>query len=206
MRQFKGFTLIELLLSIMIFTLLSGAAFKLFDSISTARATTDGIFSNLSQLQRLQITLENDLSQVALRPARNEYGDEEPALKLPGPDNASISFSRTGWRNPLDAPRSSLQRLSYGIEDGHLIRTFWSYPDRAHSTSYKKQRLLESVTGLSIKVLDQNQRWLSQWPSEEKAAIYPLPQAIEVVINQQEHGEIKFLIPMTTYQLPEEKS
>ena len=204
MKPLKGFTLIELLISITIFSIISIAAFKLFDAVSKASSSAQGLFTNLNQLQRSHVILENDLSQIVARSVRDQYGDKQPALAIPSSELLLIEFTRTGWLNPLDQSRSSLQRVAYSVKDGNLVRTFWAHPDQSHSTVKKTQKLLRNVSDLKVRVLSHQQQWLNQWPADKKNLTH-LPSAIELTVNQLEYGEIKYLVPVVSF-LPKEKN
>lgn len=96
MRKVQGFTLLELLIAISIFAVISSAAYRLLHSATNAREAIDDVFHQLSGLQRLQSTLENDFSQVVLRPARNQFGDVEPAFFTSNQQGGVLSFTRAG--------------------------------------------------------------------------------------------------------------
>ena len=146
MKQNKGFTLIELMIAILIFAMISTAAYKLFDSVSRAQQVTDGILDHLDEMQRALVVLEKDLFQVAPRPVRDEFGDRQKAIVAPGINGEILEFTRFGWRNPLLELRSNMQRVAYNLEEGELVRYYWPILDRAPDSVLIRQVLLTECT------------------------------------------------------------
>lgn len=215
MRRYnKGFTLLELMIAILIFTMISTAAYKLFDSVTRAQQETDGLFEGLDELQRLRITLEKDLLQIAARPIRNEYGDWEPAIMGPVQDKILLVFTRTGWRNPLQSLRSDLQRVAYVLDGGVLQRYYWPVLDRAPDPVFISQELIRDVKSVQIRFMDGSRSWKKSWPiiKERPARRQPhqeeedddelmgteVPEALEMVIRHEYYGVLDITVPLVT--------
>lgn len=63
-RSIAGFTLIEVLVSLLILSILAGAAWKGLDAISTARQVADDNLQNTLRLQSVMTQLDADMAQV----------------------------------------------------------------------------------------------------------------------------------------------
>ncbi len=72
MKRCQGFTLLELMIAILVFALISTAAYKLMDTVICGQQVTDGLLDDLDDMQRAKMTIEKDLFQLASRPVRNE--------------------------------------------------------------------------------------------------------------------------------------
>ncbi|WP_051786179.1 type II secretion system minor pseudopilin GspJ [Endozoicomonas numazuensis] len=212
MKGSKGFTLLELMVAIMLFAMISTAAYKLFDSVSRAQQVTDGILDNLDEIQRAQLILEKDLFQMAARSVRDEFGDSQPAVKSPSRDGFAIEFTRSGWRNPLKELRSNLQRVAYDLEEGELVRYYWLMLDRAPDPVQTRQVLLSNVHGLKVRFMDEKKRWSSRWPpakqtEEQKPAGEArksedpvMPHAIELTLQHGNFGALVTVLPVMDYK------
>ena len=217
MKQSRGFTLIELMIAILIFALISTAAYKLFDSVSRAQQVTDGILDRLDGLQRAMIVIEKDLFQVAPRPIRDEFGDRQKAMQAPGKNGELLEFTRFGWRNPIQEIRSNMQRVAYSLEEDELIRYYWLMLDRAPDPVMVRQVLMSDVTGARLKFMDEKKRWQPTWPPKNQgqpvtqpAAAgagkaggeeHPqMPHAIELTLQHREYGVLTTMLPLLTYK------
>ncbi|WP_062266725.1 type II secretion system minor pseudopilin GspJ [Endozoicomonas arenosclerae] len=216
MKGSKGFTLLELMIAILLFAMISTAAYKLFDSVSRAQQVTDGILDNLDEIQRAQLILEKDLFQMAARPIRDEFGDSQPAVKSPSRDGFALEFTRTGWRNPLQELRSNLQRVAYDLEEGELIRYYWLMLDRAPDPVQIRQVVLRNVQGLKVRFMDEKKRWSSSWPpakqsqgpqpqpagaaAAKKTEDPVMPHAIELTVQHVNFGSLVTVLPAIDFK------
>ncbi|MCW7551754.1 type II secretion system minor pseudopilin GspJ [Endozoicomonas gorgoniicola] len=220
MKQSRGFTLIELMIAILIFAMISTAAYKLFDSVSRAQQVTDGILDRLDGLQRTMVVIEKDLFQIAPRPVRDEFGDRRKAMLAPGKNGELLEFTRFGWRNPIQEIRSNMQRVAYSLEEDELVRYYWLMLDRAADPVVVRQVLMSDVTGARLKFMDEKKRWQHSWPpknqgqqqvaqtaataagkvrggAEERPQI---PHAIELTLQHKEYGVLTTILPLLTYK------
>ena len=205
----NGFTLLELLIALMIFSLISGAAYRMFVVVSDNHQVTGETLKHLDRWQRFRVLLEKDLSQISLRPVRDEEGMLEPAL-VSRPDNRDkIKFTRDGWNNPLGQARSTLQRITYQLEDDQLIRYFWSSLDRPPvmpGVDHKpyRQPVLGQVKGALWRFMDHHGLWHTQWPPDDmdsNSQAY-LASAIELQIQHEHYGSLSIIVPTPTGSVP----
>ncbi len=190
----RGFTLLELLVATAIFALLSAAAYAGLVSVMDSRNALDERMERLAEMQRCFYFMGSDFRQVVDRRIRDGYGDElgvlssNPlAMDLTG---MNIEFTRAGYDNPLDAPRSNLQRVAYQIEDGDLYRVTWPALDRSQATEAIRGRLCGQIETLEFSFLDVDGRWHAQWPPLDSTANQDLPSAIEAILTLEDWGEV----------------
>jgi general secretion pathway protein J len=220
-RRFAhGFTLLELMIALSIFSIMGLAAYRLLSGETRLQSELEAHSLELQQWQRGMRRLTDDLRQIAPRPIRLEYGDEEAALYG---TSDSLHLTRYGWSNPLHKTRSQLQRIEYRLaseeentefgndSSGQLLqRQVWAVLDRAPDSEPLQQRLLPQVSDLSWRYMDNDKQWHSQWPSSQPLLgqnsspsssddKQSLPLAIEITLTSQRFGEITRLIVLRAF-------
>lgn len=147
----RGFTLVELLVAMVIFSIMAGGMYLVFNNFIRVKEVTDRDSARLAAMQRAFTFIQRDISFVVPRPVRDEYGsvDRSDAMISNGDE---IEFTRGGWNSPpfLERKRSELQRVGYKLEEGKLIREYWYVLDRAQDSTSRKLELLEGVEELSF--------------------------------------------------------
>src|SRR5699024_10295723 len=107
-----------------------------YGGLSSVLETREGVTAALERSRTLQMAvwrIRRDIEQIVPRPIRDQFGDRQPPVF--GTPEAGLTFTHNGWRNPLDRPRSSLQRTRYLLdEDSNLVRAHWRTLDRAPET------------------------------------------------------------------------
>lgn len=193
----RGFTLLELLVAVAILALVAVGSYRLLFATIATRERGMAHEQGLQQLQRAEMLIQRDLLQIAARPIRDEFGDGQPAFLLT--DNAGMEFTRRGWRNPLQEPRSELVRLRYRVENGQLLREHWPVLDRARSSTPVKIVLLDGVSDFHLQVYA-GKAWSPSWPplgqSLRDPATLPLPEAVEIRFSSSPWGEIRRVIAL----------
>ena len=129
----RGFTLLEVLIAITITAVIGLGSWQLLNTAIRAYELSQANLQSLSQLQRAQLNISRDFTQLVPRAIRDEYGDYQPALKTED-GFYLVELTRAGWRNPLQERRSELQRVAYELSDGDLLRHHWKVLEigRAH--------------------------------------------------------------------------
>ncbi|MFV2055379.1 MAG: type II secretion system minor pseudopilin GspJ [Thiohalomonadales bacterium] len=195
-RGEHGFTLLELIVSISIFAMLAAMAYGGLNNVLIMRSRTDAQSERLVDLQRAFTFMGRDIIQAVNRPVRDEYGSEQPLPALVGNSFGDylFEFTRTGWRNPANFPRSNLQRVAWSLKDETLIRSYWTALDRAQDTPLLKQKMLKGVKNISLRFLDRGNKWHDSWPDQTSGAANapaePLPMAIEITLEHEQFGDI----------------
>ncbi len=194
----QGFTLIELLAAMAIFSLLAVAMYSGTQFVILEREI---IIQRQQELHDLQLTvsyLNNDFGQLRTRDIRDELGrDLIPALwAQPGRDFL-VELSHDGWRNPAGAPRGTLQRVQYRLEENTLVREHWPVMDRVLGMEGRIQELIDGVDKLEFEFLDASNEWQPIWPplnNNAAAGGDSLPVAVRYRLETQSFGEIIRLV------------
>ncbi|MBB5020891.1 type II secretion system minor pseudopilin GspJ [Desulfurispira natronophila] len=212
--QQQGFTLLEVLIAIGIFTIIGVGSYQLLNSIFTTQDHTQSQSQEMRQLQRALQTLAMDLEQSTYRSIRDEFGDFQHALLL-NEGMYMLEITRRGWLNPLQHPRSKLQRVAYDFDGSTLQRYYWMVLDRDRDSEPRSQVLLDNIESLDIRILDSQENWYDQWPplelndgGEVQAGN---PVAIEVTVNSKKFGKLRrvhslAMLPHTSMTLTDRES
>ncbi len=187
----QGFTLLELLVALTLFALISIMAYSGLNTILTVHAHVDQQATQLAQLQIAFTGLRRDLEQAIDRPIRDEYGDRQPAIQG---SYDHLELTRSGWRNPAQRPRSTLQRVAYHVEDNKLWRAYWEVLDRSQDSRPFQVELLTDITQFKLRYLDDQLQWHEQWPPLATTSVTNqlpiLPKAIEVTFTLSDWGKL----------------
>jgi general secretion pathway protein J len=198
-RGAAGFTLVEVLVAIFIFAIVSAIAMggynelvKQSDIASAGAARTRAV---QSAVQRLVL----DFTSLEPRPVREPLGDAvEPALRSNARNNDVIAeFTHSGWSNPAGVPRSTLQRVSYRLEDQKLLREYWVVLDRTLTGEPQRAELISRVKRMELRFMDGNRSWHEQWPplgysAPDAPQLRPI--AVEITLELEDWGEIKRIV------------
>ncbi len=189
-----AFTLIELLIAMAIFAVMAALA---FGGLRSVIATSSGVEQQIERLESLQRTvmfLERDVRQLAARPVNTEVAKRRYALQAGPNGDILLEFTRAGNPNPGGLTRSSLQRVRYVLEEGVLIRQTWDQVDSLLSDEPVKLKLLDKLKGVKFKFLDINNKWQTNWGI--RGPLDQLPLAVEIVLEHEQWGEVRRLIPV----------
>ena len=158
----KGFTLIEILVALFIFSVVGMISAQLLGRTLDAYEVLEDRGDRLSQIHRAMFVVQRDMLQYQDRAVRTASGDSFPAL-MTG-DEGSLEMTRGGWRNPLQRPRSNLQRVAYRLQGENLVRAYWPVLDRLGGEEPLTQTILEEVDDLEFFVIDEQGEEHKIWP------------------------------------------
>ena len=203
--QQRGFTLLEVLIAVTITAVIGLGVWQVINGVVNSRDRVNELAEQFDGLQRSMLLLERDIMQVVNRPARDIYGDFQPALSSRA-DDFSLLLTRQGWRNPLGIRRSGLQRVGWEYTGSELRRRYWPMVDQGQEDDSRDVLLLEGVKRLEIRFLDANRSWQPQWPTDEVMAgltpgsrpDIPLPLGMEVTLEHERFGSL-----VRTFALPD---
>lgn len=195
MKRCAGFTLLELLIAIAIFALLAVGTWRMLGAVIDSDEATRVQEQQLRELVRAVSAFERDVRQVVSRPIRDPYG--EPRAALLGEhqgDNDALELTRSGWRNPTGAQRSRLQRVRWQLSGERWERRYWTVLDQSQDSLPQVQNVLDGVTAMSLRYMDDNGDWQDSWPPAgltEDERLDRLPRALELTLEHRRYGELR---------------
>jgi len=213
----SGFTLLEVMIAMSIFAIMGLASYQLLSGEIRIQERLQQHSDRHNSWQRSMMRLSRDIQQIVDRGIREDYGEHEAALIS---DGQSLQLTRQGWSNPLERPRSELQRVHYSLQSHDnlpvngasqptknsssnvekrysLRRQFWPTLDRAPGSEAIQQTLFMGVTDLRLRFFQGGTRqWMTQWPTSDDEAS-ELPQAIEITLTSDLYGETQRLFTLT---------
>jgi general secretion pathway protein J len=170
-----GFTLIEVMVSLLIFGMIAAAGVAILSFSVRAQGTTGAKLDDMTALTRTMSILSADLAQARDRPARDEAGTVLPAFVG---QNVSLRFVRAGWSNLDGAPRASLQKVAYQMQDGTLQRI--AYPMVDGAQPLPPAALMTHVRQVALRYRIAG-AWSDRW---DGATGLPLPDALELRVQR----------------------
>lgn len=193
--QQSGFTLVEMLVALAIFAMISAAGVGLLQSASSTQLAVKDRLEDLSGNARAIALLEADLAQAIARPVRGR-GLSHPAFAAQGNEITGQLFSvtRTGGSNIDNAARPNVQRVSYALQGGKLLRSQAVMPDGG---AKQDAILLEEIASSTVRFRDQEGNWRADWSAEDPAA---LPRALELVLTPAKRAPLRLLFLVGTGQ------
>ncbi len=109
-----------------------------------------------------------------------------------------VDLTRAGWSNTAGQQRSTLQRVSYGLVDDVLKRSYQVNLDTVQGNTPVVQDLFTGVKAIQLRYLDATtQTWQSQWPPPgmpQSEGNVTRPVAVELIIEFKDWGRIRRLI------------
>ena len=203
-----GFTLVEVLVAMAITALISVVA---YGALSSALSGAESLRSAMVRSQDINQTLallSRDIRQVVNRPISDEFDQRAPALSGGELSRYPLTLTRAGWHNSTGAPRSTLQRVSWWIEDDVLWRAHFPVLDRTPGTEAIETAMLEDVERFEVRFLPtindmksdrddviDDRNWRENWVLDvsQPGLELPTPAAIEIVLQLASLGEVRRL-------------
>ncbi len=190
-QAISGFTLLELLVAVSVFAVVAALASGGFNSVLNTASHSEEQMQRFTALQKAMTIIARDVEQAVERSVRDGFGDRLAPFIGSQPTNL-LEFSRTGRRNPGQAPRSHIQRIGYRHEDNVLSRLSWAVLDRTQDSKPLEYELLEGVNEIKIRYLDSNREWQDQWPplQTDQGNDNALPKGVEITLDIEGLGAI----------------
>lgn len=192
-KRAHGFTLIEVMVAMFLLAIIGSAGFTMLQQITKARTRVEAQSTRLTELQRTFYWLAEDITQIIDRPVRSSVDSILPAFQYNLQGVSLFDFTRAGWANPaadILPARSSLQRVSYILEDDKLLRSYWYHLDSLDEEPTKRRQLLTGVEELTIRFMGPEGSWQEQWPPLNVEEDPGLPRALEFTFVLNDLGSV----------------
>jgi general secretion pathway protein J len=215
-RRSRGFTLLELLVALFITAILFAMGYGSLSQALTSRKEVEEQSARLSAVQQAMRVMEQDFELMQPRPARDPLGNgyeaalvvsQNASSAMSTDENAStvqatalVTFTRGGWANPAGLPRSELQRVSYLLRDGKLVRQNLPVMDTTAATAVVERELLDQVQSVSFEYMDESFAWAPTWPTPGMQMSTPQelwrarPIAVKIVLSLKDTGVLTRII------------
>lgn len=198
MKHLRGFTLIEVLVATVILAVLSVMAHRGVAETRLAVERTREHMERVRDVQRAVTLMTADFRQLAPRPVRALVGDGyRPAVERDPNAVSLVELSRDGWPNTIGAPRGSVQRVLYVLEEGKLLRRHWQVTDATLASEPVSRELLDRVQRVEIRYMNAGREWQVEWPplgAPPAISLRARPLAIEFTVVLEDYGEIRRLV------------
>lgn len=197
----RGFTLVEVLVAIFIFAIVAAIAMGGYNQLVKQSDIVSAGASRTREIQSAMQRLSIDFTSLEPRPVREPLGDALiPALRSDERSDTLVELTHSGWSNPAGVPRSTLQRVSYRLEDNKLLREYWLALDRTMTGEPERAVLLDHVKSMKLRFMDNNRTWHDQWPplgysAPDGPRLRPI--AVEITVDLDDWGELKRLIEVS---------
>jgi len=192
----RGFTLIEILVAMAIFTLIGLASTGVLNSVINSDQLSSERFAKLEELQRAMLTIERDILQIVPRALR--VNGEPVSVVISGGEDVlnsdadGLGFVRAGWHNPqMLLPRSTLQAVSYRIQEKQLQRLYGNYVDNVIGYEPKIKILLSDIEGFRVSFLTEVEQLEEPEKWQESYSNANIPIAISITLVSKTFGEIR---------------
>lgn len=211
-RASRGFTLLEVMIAIAIFAVIGLGCWQVLHHVTTSKQRLEVRSEQLRELQKASWLIARDIRNLVDRPIRDNNGQHEAAISslITG---YALSLTRSGWVNPLNQPRSTLQRVAYTLEPSDngkssLVRYYWPVLDRAPETEPRKQIIISDVSHFEVQFIDNYGESQFHWPlrndnftpqntaQNSRKEIAPLPAGIMLRFGIDPFGEIERLFAL----------
>ncbi len=198
MKTVRGFTLFEVLIAVSIFAVIGAMTMTSLIQVGRSGEQVSVKQQQLSDIQFALSYLGKDWLQLVNRKVRDQYGDSQPALAL---NEQRLAFTRSGWSNLLQQPRSNLQRVEYRLQDEVLQRRYWPQLDQSYSEVVVEQPLLQGVEKFKLAFLTKGKDKISSWPSSNPQGQGAKPIALEMIMQVRGFGEVRRIFEWPNDQL-----
>jgi general secretion pathway protein J len=152
----KGFTLLEIVIAMAIFAVVMILVMGGLNMVVRAQEKVSLKAKRLGDVQMAMAVLAGDLTQLVPRPIRGVNDEVINPVVIDMASDVRLEFTSGGIINPNAMyPRSTLQRVGYGLANSTLMRFNWPVLDRVSTTTMGQRHLLNNVAGFTVEYVNQ---------------------------------------------------
>ena len=192
----RGFSLVELLVAMAVLAMLASISFRGLSSVLDAEAHVRLETRRWNDVAVVISNMGRDLSLAVARPVRDSAGGTGAGLvmgSLKDDAQGQLVITRLG-DNDSASSQSDLRRVGYRLRARTLEYLVWPAVDLAPDAVPAVSPVLEDVTELRLRALDQGGSWMSVWPAGGQTNT--LPRAIEAQIVLTRGERITRIFPL----------
>jgi len=194
----RGFTLVEILVAMLLMGIMTALGYGTYRQARIAAERTAESQQRTHEIEFGLRIIAQDLAQTVPRPVRQPLGSGQlPALRSGAGVATLLDVTRAGWSNTAGAPRGTLQRVSYRLDNETLKRSYLPVLDATLNVQPIERDLLTRVRSIRFRFLDQNRNWSDEWPApglNADQAIFARPTAVEIQVDFKDWGAVRRLI------------
>ena len=201
----RGFTLVEVLVAMAITALVAVVSYS---ALSAALASAERLRVSAQRAQeigRVMAMLSRDIRQTASRTVIDEFGQRTPAVMGGELARDMLTVTRAGWHNSTGAPRGTLQRVDWWLEEETLWRGYFPVLDITPGTERIETAVLDGVERFEVRFLPNvaaleinrddvidRRNWEDSWVADlsQPDQGLPPPAAVEVTMEVSGLGEV----------------
>lgn len=170
-----GFSLLETLVALFVIATLAVSGTTLLMQTLQSGKQVDERMTALRDLQVAHALMKEDFASLTPRVTAGVEAFDTPFVF--GSDENSttelMTFTRGGWQVlPGEDHRSDLQRVSYKLQDGALIRTAWLRPDPTRETPIVTRTMLSGLETVEVRYFVGN-IWTDDWQTDRMPEAAP---------------------------------
>jgi len=201
----RGFTLVEVLVAMAITALVAVVSYS---ALSAALASAERLRVSAQRAQeigRVMAMLSRDIRQTASRTVIDEFGQRTPAVMGGELARDMLTVTRAGWHNSTGAPRGTLQRVDWWLEEETLWRGYFPVLDITPGTERIETAVLDGVERFEVRFLPNvaaleinrddvidRRNWEDSWVADlsQPDQGLPPPAAVEMTMEVSGLGEV----------------
>jgi general secretion pathway protein J len=160
-------------------------------------AVSSGAAGTLGAGSTMSFNSNNGYGAKTLTNTGSNFGSSSNSIA------SMVDLTRAGWSNTAGQQRGTLQRVSYGLADDVLKRSYQTSLDTMSGNKPVVQDLFSGVKAIQFRYLDANQAWQNSWPGLSTITAVTttvdstLPIAVEVTIEFKDWGTVRRLIEVS---------
>ncbi len=201
----RGFTLVEVLVAMAITALVAVVSYSALSAALVSAERLRVSAQRAQEIGQVMAMLSRDIRQTASRTVIDEFGQRTPAVMGGELGRDMLTVTRAGWHNSTGAPRGTLQRVDWWLEEETLWRGYFPVLDITPGTERIETAVLDGVERFEVRFLPNvaaleinrddvidRRNWEDSWVADlsQPDQGLPPPAAVEVTMEVSGLGEV----------------